>query len=147
MFIPDKECNCPDLVATTGDYLRIWHLTEEGTTLQKLLNNVSNPYLIFAPYTSLTSTQASNSTNMSLSVVQNKNSEFCAPLTSFDWNETDPKRLGTSSIDTTCTIWDIEVRPHSCTAPDIFLCMFALFYYITQTSKTTQAVARTFSVR
>jgi len=43
-------------------------------------------------------------------VLQNKNSEFCAPLTSFDWNETDPKRLGTSSIDTTCTIWDIEVR-------------------------------------
>lgn len=40
MFIPDKECNCPDLVATTGDYLRIWQLTEEGTTLQKLLNNV-----------------------------------------------------------------------------------------------------------
>lgn len=42
-------------------------------------------------------------------LMQNKNSEFCAPLTSFDWNETDPKRLGTSSIDTTCTIWDIEV--------------------------------------
>lgn len=42
MFIPDKEGNCPDLVATTGDYLRIWQLTEEGTTLQKLLNNVSS---------------------------------------------------------------------------------------------------------
>ena len=40
--------------------------------------------------------------------LQNKNSDYCAPLTSFDWNETDPKRLGTSSIDTTCTIWDIE---------------------------------------
>eukprot|EP01018_Ginkgo_biloba_P012206 Gb_40146 [translate_table: standard] len=38
----------------------------------------------------------------------NKNSEFCAPLTSFDWNDADPKRIGTSSIDTTCTIWDIE---------------------------------------
>ncbi|KAJ7300405.1 hypothetical protein JRQ81_000021 [Phrynocephalus forsythii] len=38
----------------------------------------------------------------------NKNSEFCAPLTSFDWNELEPKRVGTSSIDTTCTIWDIE---------------------------------------
>ncbi|ERM96623.1 hypothetical protein AMTRI_Chr09g16750 [Amborella trichopoda] len=37
-----------------------------------------------------------------------KSSEFCAPLTSFDWNEADPKRIGTSSIDTTCTIWDIE---------------------------------------
>ncbi|KAK0603659.1 hypothetical protein LWI29_007254 [Acer saccharum] len=35
-------------------------------------------------------------------------SEFYAPLTSFDWNEIVPKRLGTSIIDTTCTIWDIE---------------------------------------
>jgi len=35
----------------------------------------------------------------------NKNSDFCAPLTSFDWNEVDPNLLGTSSIDTTCTIW------------------------------------------
>ncbi|KAJ7965235.1 WD40 repeat protein [Quillaja saponaria] len=37
-----------------------------------------------------------------------KTSEFSAPLTSFDWNEIEPKRIGTSSIDTTCTIWDIE---------------------------------------
>ncbi|KAK9832065.1 hypothetical protein WJX81_003548 [Elliptochloris bilobata] len=77
MFIPDKDCTRPDLLATTGDFLRIWHVGKDGVQLQKLLNN-------------------------------NKNSEFCAPLTSFDWNETDPKRLGTSSIDTTCTIWDIE---------------------------------------
>ena len=26
----------------------------------------------------------------------NRNSEFCAPLTSFDWNDSDPRRLGTS---------------------------------------------------
>ncbi|KAK9395799.1 WD repeat-containing protein [Crotalus adamanteus] len=38
----------------------------------------------------------------------NKNSDFCAPLTSFDWNEVDPYLLGTSSIDTTCTIWGLE---------------------------------------
>jgi WD repeat-containing protein 68 len=37
-----------------------------------------------------------------------KTSEFCAPLTSFDWNDIEPKRIGTCSIDTTCTIWDIE---------------------------------------
>lgn len=41
--------------------------------------------------------------------VQNKHSDFCAPLTSFDWNEVDPNLLGTSSIDTTCTIWGLEV--------------------------------------
>ena len=40
-------------------------------------------------------------------VNQNKKSEYCAPLTSFDWNESDPNLIGTSSIDTTCTIWDV----------------------------------------
>lgn len=40
MFIPDKDCSRPDLLATTGDYLRIWHVGEEGVQLQKLLNNV-----------------------------------------------------------------------------------------------------------
>lgn len=44
-----------------------------------------------------------------ISVLNNsKTSEFCAPLTSFDWNEVEPRRIGTSSIDTTCTIWDVE---------------------------------------
>lgn len=42
-------------------------------------------------------------------LLQNKNSDFCAPLTSFDWNEVDPNLLGTASIDTTCTIWGLEV--------------------------------------
>ncbi|KAH8963124.1 hypothetical protein BDL97_05G136500 [Sphagnum fallax] len=77
MFIPDKDGQKPDLMATTGDYLRIWQICEDRVQLKSALNN-------------------------------NKNSEFCAPLTSFDWNELEPKRLGTSSIDTTCTIWDIE---------------------------------------
>ncbi|GAM20711.1 hypothetical protein SAMD00019534_038870, partial [Acytostelium subglobosum LB1] len=35
---------------------------------------------------------------------------FCAPLSSFDWNESDPTLLATSSIDTTCTIWNIETQ-------------------------------------
>ena len=39
----------------------------------------------------------------------NATTEYCAPLTSFDWNETDPSIIGTCSIDTTCTIWDVEV--------------------------------------
>lgn len=35
--------------------------------------------------------------------------EYCAPLTSFDWNDTDPNMIGTCSIDTTVTIWDMTV--------------------------------------
>uniref|UniRef100_A0A383VYT8 Uncharacterized protein n=1 Tax=Tetradesmus obliquus TaxID=3088 RepID=A0A383VYT8_TETOB len=77
MFIPDKAGVRPDLLATSGDHLRIWSIQDSAVVLDRLLTN-------------------------------NKQSEFCAPLTSFDWNDVDPKRLGTSSIDTTCTIWDIE---------------------------------------
>ncbi|CAH1239068.1 DCAF7 [Branchiostoma lanceolatum] len=77
MWIPDAKGVFPDLLATSGDYLRVWRVNENDTRLECLLNN-------------------------------NKNSDFCAPLTSFDWNEVDPNLLGTSSIDTTCTIWGLE---------------------------------------
>lgn len=40
MFVPDKDCNRPDLLATTGDFLRIWQLQEDGVQLVKVLNNV-----------------------------------------------------------------------------------------------------------
>lgn len=51
--------------------------------------------------------------------MQNKSSEFCAPLTSFDWNEKYPNIIGTASIDTTCTIWDVTVRGRLDGAPRI----------------------------
>ena len=86
MWIPDPSSVHEDLLATTGDYLRIWKVSPDaGASAQDevlpraLLNN-------------------------------NKNSEYCAPLTSFDWNQTDVNLVGTSSIDTTCTIWDINTQ-------------------------------------
>uniref|UniRef100_A0A2M4CS55 DDB1- and CUL4-associated factor 7 n=1 Tax=Anopheles darlingi TaxID=43151 RepID=A0A2M4CS55_ANODA len=77
MWIPDSKGVYPDLLATSGDYLRLWRAGEPDTRLECVLNN-------------------------------NKNSDFCAPLTSFDWNEVDLNLVGTSSIDTTCTIWGLE---------------------------------------
>ncbi|VFQ79993.1 unnamed protein product [Cuscuta campestris] len=79
IFIPDKECQKPDLLATSSDYLRIWRVADDGSRVEpkSVLNN-------------------------------NRNSDFSGPLTSFDWNDAEPRRIGTSSIDTTCTIWDIE---------------------------------------
>lgn len=79
IWIPDNKGIYPDLLATSGDYLRVWRAGEAEIKLECLLNN-------------------------------NKNSDFCAPLTSFDWNEVDPNLIGTSSIDTTCTIWGLETR-------------------------------------
>jgi len=81
LWHPERQGNVPDLLGTTGDYLRLWEVKSDKNQveLKALLNN-------------------------------NKTSEFCAPLTSFDWNETDPTIVGTSSIDTTCTIWNIETQ-------------------------------------
>lgn len=76
-WIPDANGTHLDLLGTTGDYLRLWQVTEEDVVPHKLYRN-------------------------------NRHSEFCAPLTSFDWNETDPTMICTASIDTTCTIWDIQ---------------------------------------
>jgi DDB1- and CUL4-associated factor 7 len=87
LWSPDvRRTTSRDLLATTGDYLRVWNILDDGMgrgtvkcVKECLLNN-------------------------------NKTSEYCAPLTSFDWNETDTNIIGTSSIDTTCTIWDIETQ-------------------------------------
>eukprot|EP00049_Salpingoeca_infusionum_P018149 m.355957 g.355957 ORF g.355957 m.355957 type:complete len:333 (+) comp17395_c0_seq1:315-1313(+) len=79
MWMPEESDERPDLLATTGDYLRIWKVEEESTKMESLLNN-------------------------------NKSSEFCAPLTSFDWNTIDPSLIVTSSIDTTCTVWSLQAE-------------------------------------
>jgi DDB1- and CUL4-associated factor 7 len=86
MWTTDMRHGSKDLLATTGDYLRVWNVADDGSGVgtlsvkkEALLNN-------------------------------NKTSEYCAPLTSFDWNETDPSIIGTSSIDTTCTIWDVTTQ-------------------------------------
>ncbi|KGL84197.1 DDB1- and CUL4-associated factor 7, partial [Tinamus guttatus] len=70
MWIPDTKGVYPDLLATSGDYLRVWRVGETETRLECLLNN-------------------------------NKNSDFCAPLTSFDWNEVDPYLLGENGTEDT----------------------------------------------
>ncbi|KAG9455455.1 hypothetical protein H6P81_008359 [Aristolochia fimbriata] len=77
MFHPTSS-KSPDLLASSGDFLRLWEIHPNNTVEPRAVLNNS------------------------------KTSEFCAPLTSFDWNEAEPRRIGTSSIDTTCTIWDIE---------------------------------------
>ena len=38
----------------------------------------------------------------------NKKSKYSDPLTSFDWNRVNDSIIGTSSLDTTCTIWDLN---------------------------------------
>lgn len=78
MWIPDTlGSNSSDIMATSGETLKIWELKDNKVELRcDLLNN--------------------------------KQIEFSAPLTSFDWYPYNMSLIGTSSIDTTCTIWNIE---------------------------------------
>ncbi|KAK2952799.1 putative WD40 repeat protein [Blattamonas nauphoetae] len=78
MWMPYKDEDKPDLFATTGDYLRIWEVRDDNIQCKSRLNS------------------------------QTPGNPHHAPISSFDWNRTDPNLIGTSSIDTTCTIWDVQ---------------------------------------
>lgn len=90
-FINDEEHEFPstklmwspsptnnNILASSSDVVRLYSYSEED---QKLTLNTT---------------------------LNNKKSKYCSPLTSFDWNKENNSILGTASIDTTCTIWDLN---------------------------------------
>lgn len=77
MWIPDSSGNCPDLMVTSGEMLRVW--------------NIEN----------------NERAELKCALTGNKK-ELTAPLTSFDWNNKNLNTVITCSIDTTCSIWDIN---------------------------------------
>ncbi|OJJ44573.1 hypothetical protein ASPZODRAFT_168291 [Penicilliopsis zonata CBS 506.65] len=91
---PSSQKQSTDLLATSGDHLRLWSLPT-SPTLQSS-NFITRPSN--TPVTKLSP----------LALLSNsKSPEHTAPITSLDWNTISPSLIITSSIDTTCTIWDI----------------------------------------
>ena len=92
---PSSQKQSTDLLATSGDHLRLWSLpSETQANPGSSINNRSRDQ----PPTKLTP----------LALLSNsKTPDHTAPLTSLDWNTVSPSLIITSSIDTTCTIWDI----------------------------------------
>src|SRR3954470_23946086 len=95
---PSSQKQSTDLLATSGDHLRLWSLPSE-TSVPSSGNNINrSSHSRDLPSTKLTP----------LALLSNsKTPEHTAPLTSLDWNTVSPSLIITSSIDTTCTIWDI----------------------------------------
>lgn len=94
---PSSNKQSTDLLATSGDHLRLWSLpSETSSSYSNSISRGSNqrevPLQKLSPLAML-----SNS----------KSTEHTAPITSLDWNVVQPSLIITSSIDTTCTIWDI----------------------------------------
>lgn len=119
MFRPDGSAGS-DLLATTGDYLRLWRVEEGGggggggggklsstssATAGKVERSGGEGRSKGGPKGS---GDKASKVKMVKLFNSARNTEFCAPLTSFDWNSADPNIVAASSIDTTITIWDIE---------------------------------------
>ena len=80
MWIPDLDDAHPDLLVTASETLKIWTIRDNS----------------------------SHELTSSLKPSSSKNEERAAPLTSFDWNNQYLNIIVTSSVDTTCSIWDIS---------------------------------------
>uniref|UniRef100_A0A7S1KNV9 Guanine nucleotide-binding protein subunit beta-like protein n=1 Tax=Percolomonas cosmopolitus TaxID=63605 RepID=A0A7S1KNV9_9EUKA len=80
MFMPDLSTNREDLLISSGDGLSIWNVPKDSAELEQR------------------------------SHLSTKHDSLSAPLTSFDWCSADLSQVGTASIDTMVTIWDIAVE-------------------------------------
>ncbi|KXL46030.1 hypothetical protein M433DRAFT_4201 [Acidomyces richmondensis BFW] len=97
---PSSQKQSTDLLATSGDHLRLWSLPQSSAS-QMASNNINRS-------ASANSRDPAPQKLQPLALLSNsKTPEHTAPLTSLDWNTLSPKLIITSSIDTTCTIWDI----------------------------------------
>merc|ERR1712194_438770 len=83
-----------DLLATTGNTLRLWKYDNgSSSTSSGSGGGGEGPQL--TPVCVLSNARSSQENTL-------------APLTSFDWSLQSPHKLGTASIDTTCTIGNLE---------------------------------------
>ncbi|KIW71873.1 hypothetical protein PV04_00102 [Phialophora macrospora] len=94
---PSSNKQTTDLLATSGDHLRLWSLPNDQHSYQT--NSITRSASTKTPPLQKLSPLALLSNS--------KSPEHTAPITSLDWNVVQPSLIITSSIDTTCTIWDI----------------------------------------
>ncbi|KZV82518.1 WD40 repeat-like protein [Exidia glandulosa HHB12029] len=87
-----------ELLATSGDCLRVWeYTTDNAIKTENYVGGrpVTNGHKLAQKIALSGQAKASSPTSG-------------APLTSFSWNTLAPSMIVTASIDTTCTVWDIN---------------------------------------
>uniref|UniRef100_A0A453NYQ6 Uncharacterized protein n=1 Tax=Aegilops tauschii subsp. strangulata TaxID=200361 RepID=A0A453NYQ6_AEGTS len=96
MFVPDPQGLRPDLLATSADLLRIWRITDDDAAAPGAAdsnngsvrcNGVGGP------------AGQQPGVKLCCELNGNRNSDFCGPLTSFDWNDQDPRYMATIIMD------------------------------------------------
>ncbi|KIM32051.1 hypothetical protein M408DRAFT_64009 [Serendipita vermifera MAFF 305830] len=89
-----------ELLASTADGLRIWEYSQNSEA------SIGNQYAKSTPSPLSGRLQQ----RVILTGTKGQSGPQMAPLTSFAWNTIDPQRIVTASIDTTCTVWNINTQ-------------------------------------
>ena len=139
-----------ELLGVAGDGLRIYRSNshqEEHQLLAKLLpaqistsptssNAASRRPSDANIITNNPNKNNNNNNNNNTSLLPSRNSP--APITSFDWNRVDSNLLVTSSYDTTCAVWNLDVRNNK----QFYKWPFIIFYLFLKTASVkTQLIA------
>ncbi|KAF5370870.1 hypothetical protein D9758_002077 [Tetrapyrgos nigripes] len=115
-FAWTQRAGTSELLATTGDALRIWDYVGDG---QAAMSNYVGRQATSTGHSLSMKTALSGvrsafflGVQAILSVPQQQskgqNQSNGAPITNFSWNEKMPSLIVTASIDTTCTVWNID---------------------------------------
>ncbi|PWN49179.1 WD40 repeat-like protein, partial [Violaceomyces palustris] len=102
---PDRE-----LLASTADCLRIWEVYRNPTDASAADGGGEDARSNFVGSSSNGGRLRFGLREKSVLAHSKNTNSPPAPLTSFSWNTPSPNLVVTSSIDTTCTIWDLPTR-------------------------------------
>lgn len=115
-FSPHRIANGDsELLGVSGDGLRIYRTREHFQ--HELLVKLVPAQISTSPSASATASRRPSDSNIITSHPPTNptnptaiSTNSPAPITSFDWNRTDPNILVTSSYDTTCAVWNLDVQ-------------------------------------
>lgn len=95
--------------ATCSDSLRIWDINEDENIIQEQINlSVCKYNKQQNSHTAVTATHTNANTVDSQRSISGSLLGELPPITSFHWNPIDTNLLISSSIDTTCIVWDLQ---------------------------------------
>lgn len=99
------------LLATSSDQLRLWRVQHKGHTVSNAPSGSMRGYKSVeqnSPEVDVKLECLLSPSPNTEGLLEDLDSIRKRPLTSFDWNEIDPRLIVATSLDQTCTLWNVE---------------------------------------
>lgn len=106
---PFTNANLAPKLLSSGETLKLWELNDPSNVMSSSNSSLSSTSTVSVqtPLVGALS-EVAILTKRSKSFIDG--SSISAPITSFDWSHVNSAMVVTSSIDTTCTIWDLNTQ-------------------------------------